>query len=66
MYLHKSYLRSAVAQTRLSGIAIINIERSYAEYRKNGTQDPQRTQNQEFNEDLGPYEGLGPYEDPGS
>ena len=54
-----------MGQTRLSGIAIINIERSYAEYRKNGTQDPQRTQNQEFNEDLGTYEGLGPYEDPG-
>ena len=29
-YLRTSYLRSTVVQTRLSSVAIINIERSYA------------------------------------
>ena len=29
MYIRKSYLRSTIGQTRLSSIAIINIERSY-------------------------------------
>ena len=30
LHLHQLYLRSIVGQTRLSSIAIINIERSYA------------------------------------
>ena len=29
MYIRKSYLRSTIGQTRLSSIAIINIERSH-------------------------------------
>ena len=36
------------------------VEHYCSAYRKNGIQDPERTQ------DLVPYEDAGPYEDPGA